>query len=63
MPRMEKGAADSTSIAARLMYILDNVPGQCTCRKSALIRKRRKQIIEVTMMFKLTLKKTHGTPY
>jgi len=62
MPRMEKGAADSTSIAARLVYILHDVSGPCTCRKSARIRRRRKQIIEVTMMFKLTLREIHGTP-
>ena len=63
IPRMEKGAADSTSIAARLMYILDNVSGPCTCRKSARIRRRRKQIIEVTIIFKPTLRETHCTPF
>jgi hypothetical protein len=63
MPRMVKGAADSMSIAATLVYILDNVAGQFTCRKSARIRRMRKQIIEVTMMFKLTLRETHGTMY
>jgi len=63
MPRMVKGAADSTSIAARLVYILHDVSGPCTVRKSARIRSRRKQIIEVTMMFKLTLRETHGTPF
>ena len=63
MPRMEKGAADSTSIAARFAYILHDVSGPCTCRKSARIRRRRKQIIEVTVMFKPTLRETHGTPF
>jgi hypothetical protein len=63
MPMMDKGAADSTSIAARLVYILDDVSGPWTCRKSARIRKRRKQIIEVTMMFKLTVREIHGTPF
>jgi hypothetical protein len=63
MPMMEKGAADSTSITARLVYILDDVSGPWTCRKSARIRSRRKQIIEVTMMFKPTLRETHGTPF
>jgi hypothetical protein len=29
---------------------------------SARIRRRRKQIIEVMMMFKLTLNVNHGTP-
>jgi hypothetical protein len=57
---MEKGAADSTSIAAMLVYILD-ISGESTSRVSALIRMRRKQIIAVSMMFKLTLSKAHGT--
>jgi hypothetical protein len=60
---MENGAADSTSIAARLVYILDDVSGPWTCRKSARICNRRKHIIEVTMMFKLTVRATHGTPF
>ena len=63
MPRMEKGAADSTSIAARLVYILDDASGPCTCRRSVRIRRRRKQIMEVTMMFRLTVRETHGTPF
>ena len=62
MPMIVKGAADSTSIAAILVYILD-ASDSTTCRKSARIRSRRKQIIEVTMMFKLTLRETHGTPF
>ena len=63
MPMIEKGAADSTSIAARLVYILDDVSGPWTCRKSARICNRRKHIIEVTMMFKPTVRETHGTPF
>jgi hypothetical protein len=57
---MEKGAADSTSIAAMLVYTLD-VSGESTSRMSALMRIRRKQIIVVRMMFKLTLSEAHGT--
>ena len=60
MPRIEKGAADSMSIAAMLVYALD-ISGGSTSRVSARIRKRRKQIIEVTMTFKPTLSETHGT--
>jgi len=60
MPRMENGAADSISIAAMLVYILD-ISGESTSRMSARIRRRRKQIIEVTTTFKLTLSVTHGT--
>jgi hypothetical protein len=63
MPMMEKGAADSMSIAAILVYIPDDVAGPSTCRKSARIRRRRKQIIEVTMMFKLTLREIHWIPF
>jgi hypothetical protein len=61
MPMRVKGAKDSMIIAAILVYVLD-VSEPSTCRKSARIRKRRKQIIEVTMMFKLTLRETHGMP-
>jgi hypothetical protein len=57
---MEKGAEDSTSIAAMLVYILD-VSGESTLRESLRICRIRKQIIEVTMMLKLTLSETHGT--
>jgi hypothetical protein len=60
MPRMEKGAADSMSIVAMLVYMLD-ISGESTSRIRARIRMRRKQIIEVTMIFKLTLSDTHGT--
>ena len=57
---MEKGAADSMSIAAMLVYILDT-SGESTSRVSALMRRIRKQIIAVRMMFKLTLNEAHGT--
>ena len=57
---MEKGAADSMSIAATLEYILD-VSGERISRMSTRIRQRRKQIIKVTMTFKHTLSETHGT--
>ena len=60
MPRMEKGAADSISIAAALVYILDISGGRTSC-ESALMRRIRKQIIEVRIMFKLTLSEAHGT--
>ena len=60
IPRMERGAADSMSVAAMLVYILD-VSGESIPRTRARIRKRRKQIIEVTMTFMLTLNETHGT--
>ena len=60
IPRMEKGAADSISIAATLVYSLD-ISGESTSRVSALIRRIQKQIIEVRMMFKLTLSEAHGT--
>jgi hypothetical protein len=60
MPRMEKGAADSMSIAEMLVYMLD-VAEESTSVKSARMRRRRKQIIEVRMMFRLTLSETHGT--
>jgi len=61
MPRMEKGADDSMTIATILVYIQD-ISGPSSRRKSARIRRRRKQIIEVTMMFKLTLREIHGRP-
>jgi p-aminobenzoyl-glutamate transporter AbgT len=60
IPMMERGAADSMSIAAMLVYILD-ISGLSTSRTRARIRRRRKQIIEVTMIFKPTLSETHGT--
>lgn len=60
MPRMENGAADSMSIAAMLVYIFD-ISGESISRMIARIRRRRKQIIEVTTTFKLTLSVTHGT--
>jgi len=61
MPMMEKGAKDSTTIAAILVYAVD-ISGPSSCRKSARIRRRRKQIIKVTMVFKLTLREIHGRP-
>ena len=60
IPRIESGAADSTRIAATLVYVLDISGGSTSCIR-ARIRKRRKQIIAVTMMFKLTLSEIHGT--
>jgi hypothetical protein len=56
---MERGAADSMSIAATLKYILD-VSGERISRMSARVRQRRKQIIKTTMTFKLTLSETYG---
>ena len=58
IPRMEKGAADSMSIAATLIYILD-ISGERISRMSVRIRQRRKQIMKVTMTFKPTLIETH----
>jgi len=60
MPRMEKGTADSMSIVATLVYMLDNFGGS-TSRVSARIRRIRKQIIEVTMAFNPTLDEYHET--
>jgi len=60
IPRMERGAADSMSIATTLVYILD-ISGESTSRMSARIRRSRRQIIEVTMMFKPKLSATQGT--
>jgi hypothetical protein len=57
---MEKGAADSISMVAMLVYMLD-ISGESTSRIRVRIRMRRKQIIEVTITFKLTLSETHGT--
>ena len=58
IPRMEKGTADSMSIVATPVYMLDN-SGVSTSRVSARIRRIRKQIIEVTIAFKPTLKEYH----
>jgi hypothetical protein len=60
IPRMVKGAADSMSIAAILVYIL-TVSGLSISRAEVRILRRRKQIIEVTMTFKLTLREIHTT--
>jgi hypothetical protein len=60
IPRMERGAADSMSIAAILVYIIDS-SGESTSRMRARICRRRKQIIEVTMTFEPTLSETHAT--
>jgi len=60
IPRMERGAADSISIATILVYIQD-ISGESASRVRACIRRSRKQIIEVTMIFKLTLSETQGT--
>jgi hypothetical protein len=57
---MEKGAADSMSIAAMLIYTLD-ISGERSSCVSALMRRMRKQIIAVRMMFRLTLSEAHGT--
>jgi hypothetical protein len=61
MPRIENTAADSTSIAAMPVYMVD-ISGECISRMNARIRRRRKHIIEVMMMFKLTLSEIHGIP-
>ena len=61
IPRIEIGAADSISIAAILVYTLA-ISGASTSRKAARMRRRRKQIIEVTMMFNPTLSEIHGMP-
>jgi hypothetical protein len=60
IPRMERGAADSIIIVTILEYIQD-ISGESASRVSARIRRSRKQIIEVTMIFKLTLSETQGT--
>ena len=60
IPMIKNGAADSMSIAAILVYILD-ISGESTSRTSARARRRRKHIIEVTTTFKPTLSETHGT--
>jgi len=60
VPTMEIGAADSMSIAATLVYILD-ISGESVSRASARIWRRRRHIIEVTTTFKPTLSETHGT--
>ena len=60
IPRMERGAADSISIAMVLVYVLD-ISGESTSRARARVRRRRKHIIEVTMMFRLTLSENQGT--
>jgi hypothetical protein len=57
---MENGAADSISMVAMLVYMPDSSV-ESTSRMRARIRMRRKQIIEVTITFKLTLSATHGT--
>jgi hypothetical protein len=59
-PRTERGAADSMRIAATLIYVLD-ISGGSASRICARIRKRRKQIMAVTMMFTPTLSEIHGT--
>jgi hypothetical protein len=48
------------SIATTLVYILD-ISAWTNSRVSALMRRIWKQIIEVRMMFKLTLSVAHGT--
>jgi len=60
IPRIVKGAADSMSIVAMLVYVLAS-SGCCSFCMSARIRRSRKQIIEVMMTFKHTLIDTHGT--
>jgi hypothetical protein len=59
MPMMVNGAADSMRIAAILVYTLV-ISGLSASFMSARIRRRRKQIMEVTMMFNPTLSETHG---
>jgi len=56
---MVNGAADSMRIAAILVYTLV-ISGLSASFMSARIRRRRKQIMEVTMMFNPTLSETHG---
>jgi hypothetical protein len=60
IPTIELGAADSMSIATTLVYIVD-ISGESASRASARIWRRRRHIIEVTMIFKPTLSETHGT--
>jgi hypothetical protein len=43
-----------------LVYILD-ISGESAPSVSARARRRRKQIIEVTMIFKVTVSETHAT--
>jgi len=49
--------ADLMSIAARLVYTLD-IPSVSTSHVSAYICRRQRQIMEVMMMFRLTLSET-----
>ena len=61
IPSAVKGAADSMSIAATLVYVLDS-SGASTSRVSERMRKRRTQMSVVTSTLRLTLSETHGTP-
>lgn len=61
IPSAVKGAADSMSIAATLVYVLDRSGGS-TSRAIARMRRRRTQISVVTRTLRLTLSATHGTP-
>lgn len=57
---MENGIADSMSIVAILVYVVD-ISGESTSRMSARMRMMRKQIIVVTVTFKDTLNENHST--
>ena len=57
---MENGIADSMSIVAMLVYVVD-ISGESTSRMSARMRMMRKQIIVVTVTFKDTLNENHST--
>ena len=60
IPIMVNGAADSMSTATMLVYILD-ISGESAPSVSARARRRRKHIIEVTMIFKVTVSETRAT--
>jgi hypothetical protein len=57
IPKIKNGMADLMSIAARLVYTLD-ISSVSTSHVSAYICRRQRQIMEVMMMFRLTLSET-----
>jgi hypothetical protein len=57
IPKIKNGMADLMSIAARLVYTLD-ISGVSTSHVSAYIHRRQRQIMEVMIMFRLTLSET-----
>ena len=59
IPRIENGTADSMSIVAILVYVVD-ISEESTSWMSARMRMMRKQIIAVTVTFKDTLSENHS---